>query len=138
MKSQKLNQRKRQKKRKSNPLLSKPSALRRVFHFYKGKTMGKKKKAILRNKRLGSLGKYATKFAALLKTETTEEKTEEVATEEIREKELVQVEEPPVVEEKQAKPKRTTKKTTTTKKPATKKTTTTTRKRRTTKAKAET
>ena len=99
--------------------------------------MGKKKKALLRNKRLGNLGKYATKFSALLRTKKTENKVEDIEDsiqEDKADESLNNIEETPEPakkEPKPAKPRSTTKRKT----PAKKKTTTTTRRRRTTKTK---
>jgi hypothetical protein len=114
----------------------------------KGKTMGKKKKALLRNKRLGNLGKYAAKFSALLKTatEAVKEKAENTIETKNQEENMVDLitsygsselpvaPEPEEVEQEEA-PKPTRKRTA--KKAAPKKTPTTTRKRRTTKTKTD-
>ena len=149
MKNQRLKNQRLKKPQKSKTFTASPPQWG-AFYFMKGKTMGKKKKAILRNKRLGNLGKYTSKFSALIKNapKGKQAKVEEVTIEE--DEKLIQVEEPPVVEPeveeepKQIKKKRATKKTSTTKvttrksTPKPKKTTATTRKRRTTKAKAET
>ena len=110
--------------------------------------MGKKKKALLKYKRLGTISKkLEKKFANFLqanldtittKVEAAVEKIEEII-DTAKEEVLIQVEEPtpePVVEEK---PKTTRKRRTTTKKTATttKKPASTTRRRRTTKTKTD-
>ena len=101
--------------------------------------MGKKKKAILKFKRDGNLGKYANKFSSLLNATDSdtrkieiEETKDEISTTDESVTEETKSEDPP-------KPKRTkrTRKTSTTKNTTTKKQAPTTRKRRPARTKSD-